>query len=108
MLIILWILGALFVAAVFGAARTIGFWGCFLISLIVSPLLGLIITLFFKTTEDDKREKQQLQLQQQQVNLLKENSAKSIPEQLEHLFKLKESGAIKAEEYELLKQKIMK
>ena len=69
--LLLWLFGCFFVGFVFGTARTIGFWGSFVISLILSPLLGLIITLFSKTKAEDNRQKEMLDLQKQNLELQK-------------------------------------
>lgn len=54
MLILLWLFGAIFVSEVFGAARTIGWFRSLVLSLLLSPLLGLIIILFYPAKEDDR------------------------------------------------------
>ena len=41
-LILLW-LGLTFLVAILGANKSIGFWGAFFISLLLSPIIGLII-----------------------------------------------------------------
>jgi hypothetical protein len=72
MLIIGWILGAFFVAFVFGVARKIGFWGSFLISLLLSPLLGLLITLFSEDKKKAADRKRMIELQEENNRLLRE------------------------------------
>lgn len=60
MLIFIWILFSIFVG-VFGATRKIGFIGAFLLSLLLSPILGLIFTMISKDKHVDLLEKQMLQ-----------------------------------------------
>jgi hypothetical protein len=74
MLIALWLFGAFFVGFVFGVARKIGFWGSFLISLILSPALGLIITLFSEDKKKAAERKRMIELQEENNRLLKERT----------------------------------
>lgn len=106
MILILWPLFALIVGAVFGAARTIGFWGGFLVSLVFSPVIGLFICLFFKTNEDDARQKQMLNQQQQIANSLRNNSPVNISNELQNLAELKEKGHLTDDEFIKAKQKL--
>lgn len=105
----LWVAWSFFNAFVFGVARTIGFLGSFAISLILSPLAGLIITLCFKTKEQDKREKQMLEMQRQQLVAIKNNSQQgtSLAEQLKILGELKDKGSLSPEEYQKAKNKLV-
>jgi hypothetical protein len=72
MLILGWFFASFFVAFVFGAARTIGFWGSFLISLLLSPIVGFIITLLSETKSKAADRKKMLDLQEQNNKLLQE------------------------------------
>ena len=56
-LCLIWPLGAIVIGFTIGAERTIGFWGSFFISLIFSPVIGLLASLQYDTIEDDLRKK---------------------------------------------------
>lgn len=71
MLIVLWAFGAFFVAAVFGVARTIGFWGSLAISLLLTPVIGLLITLLSESKTKASDRKKMIELQEQNNQLLK-------------------------------------
>lgn len=70
MFIILWLFAAFFVGFVFGTARTIGFWGSFLISLVLSPVIGLIITLCTESKTRADERKKMIALQEENNRLL--------------------------------------
>lgn len=107
LIIIFWLLGALFIGAVFGTARTVGFWGAFLISLVASPLLGLIICLFFPTNEKDAREKQMLATQQATLQSIQQQKQTSVADELLKLKQLLDGGVITQTEYEQQKSKLL-
>jgi len=56
-----WILFSLLVGAI-GSDRKIGFWGAFFLSLILSPIIGLIITVVSPTKAKIAQEKETLEL----------------------------------------------
>jgi membrane protein implicated in regulation of membrane protease activity len=70
-MLFVWIVGSFLVAYVVGKTRTIGFWVSLLSSLLLSPVAGLIISLSFKTRDEDKRQKQVRDLQEQQMAVRK-------------------------------------
>lgn len=72
MFLIFWILGAFIVAFVFGVARTIGFWASLLLSIVLSPVVGLLITLFFETKAKAADRRKMLELQEQNNLLLRQ------------------------------------
>jgi hypothetical protein len=72
----IWFLSAFFVAFVFGTARTIGFWYCLLFCLVLSPMVGFIISLFYETKTKANDRKKMLELQQQNNELLKQMAQK--------------------------------
>ena len=53
-------IGLPIVVGVIGSDRTIGFWGAFFISLIFSPVIGIIVVLLSKTKQTDELEKELL------------------------------------------------
>lgn len=108
MIIFLWLFFAFTVAFVFGVARTIGFWGSLLVSLVFSPLIGLIVTLLFKTKEEDERQKKMLQAQQDTARAaIQKKPDISLADELTKLIDLKNKGAINETEYQNLKDKIL-
>lgn len=110
MTIILWLIGCLIVGAI-GSNRKIGFFMSFLFSLLLSPIIGLIITLFSESNSSIEMRKQSLELQQQQNHLLSQirndSNSKDFLSELEKLNNLKESGAITEEEFIKAKQRLL-
>ena len=104
-----------FVAGIIGSGRKIGFWGAFLLSIILSPLIGLIFALVSKSNEKEEYEKEMLETQKSQQEALdrlsqeKQNSTSflSITNELEKLAKLKNDNLISDEEYQKLKDKLL-
>lgn len=80
-LFIIWIILCVIVGKI-GSNRNIGFGGAFFLSLLLSPIIGLIITLISKDKEDEKHKKEMLDtLKKQQVILSKlEEGNKEIDE----------------------------
>jgi uncharacterized membrane protein (DUF106 family) len=109
-LFFLWIIFSLIVGAV-GSNRRIGFWGAFLLSLILSPIIGLIITLISKDKEDDEYKKRMYETQNRQEDTLsdlKENiNKKSVFEELEKIKKMRDEGILTEDEFQKAKQKIL-
>lgn len=68
-LVFFWLLWSVLVGWL-GSSREIGFWPAFLLSLVLSPLIGLIIALLAKDNETQKYKKELLAAQQKQVELL--------------------------------------
>lgn len=102
-----WIIGA-FIVGIIGANRKIGFGGALFISLLLSPLIGIIITATSKTDEDVKMEQEALKIQKEQLDALaNQKPSTSIADELKKLADLKESGVITEEEFEAQKQKIL-
>jgi len=108
--IFFWLLFSFIVGAV-GSGRKIGFGLSFVCSLVLSPLIGLIITLFSESKSSYEIKKQSFELQKQQSNLLHEiksnTGANNLILELEKLNNLKESGALTEDEYIKIKQKIL-
>lgn len=102
-----------FVVGFIGSDRKIGFGGAFFISLILSPLIGLIFALMSKTKEEEKYRERVLESQRsQQKSLEKLSKSKpiqkiSIADEIEKLQKLKNSNSITEEEFVKLKNKII-
>jgi phosphate/sulfate permease len=104
-----------FVAGIIGSGRKIGFWGAFLLSIFLSPLIGLIFALVSKSNEKEEYEKRMLETQKSQQEALnklsqeKQNNAStlSITDEIEKLAKLKNDNIISEEEYQKLKDKLL-
>lgn len=107
-LIFFYLFLAFAVAFVFGTARTIGFWNSFLLSLLLSPVLGLIISLFFPTTESANRQKEMLETQKSTLAAINQNKTNGIASELEKLVTLKDQGHITEAEYNDMKFKLLK
>ena len=109
-IIFFWFVFALLVGA-FGSSRTIGFWASFLLSIILSPLIGFIIALLYRSKDSVRREQQNMAIQLQQTETLKNintNTApRSVADELSKIAELKEKGHISEEEYQRLKAKII-
>jgi len=103
-----------FVAGYVGSKRTFGFWNAFLISLILSPLVGLICAFASKRIEDEEFEYELLKNQRKQQRYLGYSirekhdniSSLSVADELEKLIRLKNSNNISEEEFQKLKNKL--
>jgi Flp pilus assembly protein TadB len=96
------------------STTTLGFWSGFLFSIILTPIIGFIIFLFYPSKEKQqqriKREEAVLQQQQQQTALLQNLSSKtplSISDELSKLKKQMDDGVITADEFQKLKSKLI-
>jgi hypothetical protein len=102
-----------FVVGFIGSDRKIGFGGAFFISLILSPLIGLIFALMSKTEEEEKYKQKILDTQKSQEESLKMLSKSktvqkiSIADEIEKLQNLKNNNSITEEEFVRLKNKII-
>ena len=88
-----WLLFSLIVG-ILGAGRTTGFFGALLLSLLLSPLIGLIIVLVSQRKSD--------------IRARKESVKSNQLSQLEKLGTLKEQGILSEEEFLKKKKKILK
>lgn len=102
-----------FIVGFIGSDRKIGFGGAFFISLIFSPLIGLIFTLISKTNAEEKYRESVLETQRSQQESLKKLSESkvtqknSIADEIEKLQSLKNNNIISEEEFVRLKNKII-
>ena len=109
-----WIIFSFIVGAI-GDSRKIGFWGAFLASIILSPLIGLIITLVSKNKKEEEYKNNILKAQKKQQDALNRIAESkpivkndiSIIEELEKLKKLKDDGIVTEDEFLSLKKKII-
>ncbi|RGU35607.1 SHOCT domain-containing protein [Alistipes indistinctus] len=79
----------------------------FLWSILLSPLIGVIITMASKPLEDAEMEKQQLELQKEQMKELKNIASKNSVQQIKEAKELLDSGAITEDEFSILKKQII-
>lgn len=109
-IVLLWIVFALLIGFL-GNGRKIGFAGAFFFSLLLSPVIGLIITLCSKDKEDEKYKEEMLQTQQRQQeslsSLQQATVVNSVTGELERLKKLKDDGVLSDNEFDTLKKKAL-
>lgn len=106
-MIFMWIIFS-FVAGSIGSKRKIGFWPAFLLSLLLTPLIGLIVALASRRKDD-------IQYQNDLLNAVSRNSrsqefhydTESMAASLERIKRLKEEGHLTESEYEVCKAKIL-
>jgi len=94
----------------FGMDKIIGFWGGFLWSLLLSPVIGAIIVILSKSKSQKAIEDQMMYNQQQQTQILKnlrQPNQSSISDELLKLKKLLDDQVITQEEYQKMKNKII-
>lgn len=111
-----WILFSIVVGLI-GSGKQIGGIPAFLISLILSPLVGFIIVLFSKSTVDVKREKELLETQKKQAELLEKIEQKAQPAEggtkldiaaeLEKLVSMKKENLLTEDEFQQAKKKLL-
>ena len=109
-IVIGWIVFSIIVGAL-GSSRKIGFGAAFFLSLLLSPLIGLIITLFSKDKEDEQYKQDLLntqKMQQETLSNIQDNvKSTSISEQLMMLKEMKDNGMLTEEEFQKAKEKIL-
>lgn len=98
-----------FVAGAVGSGRKIGFWGAFLLSIILSPLIGLIIAFASSRKEPDEVKivnNYTPPSTPYQVPKMPDNS--DVISKLNQANDLKEKRAITQEEFERIKSRILR
>lgn len=98
-IILPWVLFA-FIPAVMGTRRRIGFWPALILSLILSPVIGFIIVLFYPIIPDEI-------LDQKSKGYHSERPAVSTADELVKLKSLKDQGIITEKEFEQQKKKLL-
>ena len=99
---ITWIILSFIVGAI-GADRSIGFWGAFLISLILSPLIGFLVTI----SSTSKASIAFAETQKKTNELLSNQAHTSQADELIKLQSLRTNGTINEDEYEKMRAKII-
>lgn len=105
---IFWIIFSIVIGAI-GSTRNIGFGGAFFLSLILSPLIGIIFTLTSKSLDDVERDKQLLKNSenQQGYSWVRPKPEQSVADELEKLKNMFLNNDLTEEEYTKAKQKIL-
>jgi hypothetical protein len=113
MVVILWIFGSI-IAGFTGMGRKIGFLDAFLLSLFLSPLIGIIVAALSKSNADIEREKKLLQSNKKQEEVLQKMAEQSVKDSnvsvSNEILKLKElqnQGILTEEEFEAQKKKLL-
>jgi phosphate/sulfate permease len=110
-----WIVFSVVVGFV-GRDRELGFWKSFLLSIILSPIIGFIFAVLSKNIEDEDykfklmqvlKEQQKLLAQISQASQLRTSGSINIATELEKLDKMNKDGRITDEEFQKLKYKII-
>jgi len=107
--IISWIISSIIVGII-GSNRKIGFAGAFFLSLLLSPLIGLIFTFFSKSLEAEKFEQELLQtqkMQQKTMEKIMNQNINTVAEDLKKIKDLLDNGIINSDDYEKIKTKII-
>jgi hypothetical protein len=110
MYIIIWII-LCFVIAWFGEDRRVGFWGAFFWSLLLSPLIGAIITFTSERKDDIVYKEQVLETAQKQERIIQQikdsQSRPSKADEIKELKKLFDEGTLTQEEFDKGKKSIL-
>ena len=98
------------VIGIVGSNRKIGFAGSFLLSILLSPIIGLIFTLTSKSLDTEHYEQELLKtqkLQQKTLEKINKQNINSISEDLKKVKDLLDGGIVNKEEYEKMKTSII-
>lgn len=111
MVIFLWILFS-FVVAVIGSGKQIGGFASFLISLLLSPIIGFIAVIFSNSKIDIEiekiaKEKKHNDQMKELKKISKQNSTPSMADELIKIKELYEGGTLNEEEYSRAKESII-
>jgi hypothetical protein len=101
-----WIIFSIIIGLI-GSSRKIGFGGAFFLSLLLSPLIGLIITVASKSNSDIEYQEKLLDVQKQQKESLEkisnQKSISNIADELKKIKELLDNGIINQEEFDRMK-----
>ena len=108
-----WILLSV-VAGFIGSDRKIGFWMAFLLSIVLSPLIGIIVAALSKVEYEEEYEEAILQTQVKQQETLEKISQQSVmqnsfsvSDEIQKLKELQNQGILTEEEFEAQKKKLL-
>lgn len=103
---IFWIVLSIVVAAI-GQGRKIGAGGAFILSLLLSPIIGLIITLISPSKESIEQNAKLLEEQKRTNEILSNKVENSITTELTNLQQMRANGTLTEDEYEKLRTRII-
>jgi len=103
---LIWIIGS-FVAGAVGAGKRIGFFGAFFLSLILSPLIGIIVAATSKSNETEEYERTMIENQKERIKEIKTLNKNTVADELFKLKKLLDEGVITEEEFKNQKSKLL-
>ena len=89
------------IVAMAGNGKVVGYWGVFLWSILLTPLIGFIIGTFSKSVYRRNLENEAYH------NMANPKSQQNIASELEKLHQLKERGVMSEDEYQQAKNKLL-
>lgn len=96
-----------FIVGFIGSNRRVGFWGAFLWSLFLSPLIGVIIAVASDSNESIRVRNERFKLQKEQTEVLKKiNNKESISDEVQRLSDMRNKGLITDVEFDAAKKKL--
>ena len=102
-MIFFWWIVLSIVIGIIGSYKKIGGFWAFVLSIVLSPIVGLIVVLFSKSKRDEEYEKKLLNVQREQRDALDEiketMGKKSVADELERIKKMKDEGFLSEEEF---------
>jgi Short C-terminal domain len=103
---LLWIIFSVVIGYV-GSKRKIGFFSAFLVSLLLSPIIGLLVTLVSKDIENEKQKEAFNILLQGMQQKQPTPSITTYEDNIRALNKLFNEGAITIDEFQAKKKKLL-
>lgn len=94
------------VVGLIGSDKSIGFWGAFLISIILSPLIGLIVVVLSNSKQDVPPTviNNNIPIPPKPSN---DEPALDLPDRIKKFKDLLDAGAITQEEYDIQKKRLL-
>lgn len=100
MYIFLWIFISLLIGII-GSNKKVGFVGAFLISLLLSPIIGVLILLFLPNKEDENKKVIK------EINNITKEVKPSIVDEMKKLNEMRSNNQITEEDYFTMRKKIL-
>ncbi len=104
--LLVWFFGSIFVAML-GMGRKIGGFVAFIVSIVFSPVIGLIAVLLSKDKQTDQLEKAMLKEHHQKQNDMQSISSAEAAKQLEELNEVHRKKLISDSEFNEIRQRIL-
>ena len=95
------------VIGIIGGNRKIGFGGALILSLLLSPLIGLIVTLASQSKLSMESDAKLITEQQRTNELLQQSKINSVTQELQNLQQMRTNGTLNEDEYEKLRTRII-